>query len=533
MMTDPMMDVDSGAPAPTGTPQTGLHQMPNEILLIILQSLRTPYDLDCLLEAFPQYRVIFDRHSDLVLAAVLRNAIRPEALHHALAVLYAPPMTRTVELDHFEAFAKRYLEDDVEFAFPTEPEDVARLHKIYRNVSAVIDAYAGHALSLLTCSGSHLDHRAVLSDDECARFQRAFFRYDVYCRVFPTISIMNYHEEIGYHTFNDEYQCPGSQYDLFISALQRWEVEELSCVDDFYLSWVTAEYEAIEVKFIDEARPMLQDFETWSARQSGGNDHVPGSATLARFHQETVSAAELQKLDLLLVPRDTRYAMRRRCRFVASLGADMMAALVQCPDADVTRGLLRHIPPLCVSLADAIRIQDGRELQQPLNRVLEVIPEDIYNAGAGHLGPGYYLFRGRCGRSKYLPAGLGSERDRMRQRAYAFWDDARIREPQVTRGFLAAQEMPAPTLRPNSESPLDALPRDAEYRIRRDDLKRLKAKYGGPRESPEGEGGPADAFRKAEVYQHHVHNVLLPGMKGGDFNKAELERALVRNLMSC
>lgn len=506
------MHADPGASAPTETTM-GLHQMPYEMVLLILHSLHTPEDLRNLLracKAYPRYKDIYKRNSTSVNAAIMANAIHPAAMHDALAAIYCPqwgvPKDTT---DDLEDFVERYFEGD-EFVLPTEPEPVMRLCRLYSDASRLIKHYASQALELIGLGGFDVP---VLSDVELARFQRAFFRYEVYCRAFPTANKTLRDTPIGYmYTVDDDEDLVSSdsQYSFFVSRFTKWEVEELTCVHRFYTGLAEKAWEDVEDQFFDDMELVTLDLETWTREffhtgiDDDDDDDFPTMSlhpAYTRFHEVTVSMDDVADLDLNLLPRTVSNVvnMRQRYAFLASLGSSLMRRLITRVNDDVgnelVRDLVSHCVPIQHSWRDALEIQaDFRGRSTP-----ESIPNDIYNPGPEFPGPCYYILSPRAPNSSYLSAEVDEAYCPLRQRAYVFWDGDRVRDPRVIRGLVEARQMDFPALA-RIPSALDCLvTAEPHGRVRHKDVEKLQQKYSRPQMTPSSNVEPIMAIREYQL----------------------------------
>ena len=166
-----------------------LHDLAPELLSLILQALDNPRDLQSCIKASTRCFRVYARSQRLILSSVLKNAILPEALHHALACARIPAPTpsdpRLQQTQLPEAFLDKYFQAN-SFEFPTDCSTTVALCRLYSQISYFIDDYATRAMRALDLEPEAGRTMALaLSSTERARLQRAFFRYELYCRVFP------------------------------------------------------------------------------------------------------------------------------------------------------------------------------------------------------------------------------------------------------------------------------------------------------------------------------------------------------------
>ncbi len=165
-----------------------LHNLAPELLSLILQALDCPRDLYSFIRASPSCFRVYTLTSELVLSSVLKNAILPDVLHHALAHLHIPaalPGSEPGRTEHLEAFLREYFQAD-SFRFPRDKTAIIALCRLYSRISYFVDDYSARAYCAL---GLKLNAEQTtglsLSSTERARLQRAFFRYELYSRVYP------------------------------------------------------------------------------------------------------------------------------------------------------------------------------------------------------------------------------------------------------------------------------------------------------------------------------------------------------------
>ncbi|KAM7214022.1 hypothetical protein V8F06_010594 [Rhypophila decipiens] len=145
----------------------------------------------------------------------------------------------------------------------------------YRELLAIAHIPAG-----VSTTGSHGEegHLAPLSRAETARLQRAFLRYELYCRLFP-------YEEAKSEFIKSSISGE-SQFDLFIRRLEPWEVEELCSIHRFFFN-LAADYMAdLEYQFVESflaaGTPGLTGKwsrkRTWDAANSDAPAQLPSFA---------------------------------------------------------------------------------------------------------------------------------------------------------------------------------------------------------------------------------------------------------------
>ncbi|KAL5091735.1 hypothetical protein Trisim1_002547 [Trichoderma cf. simile WF8] len=99
-----------------------LHDLPPELLRLILTSFDSLPDLYSFIQASPECFRIYRIAPEFILSSVLRNAIHPDALHHALAVTLVDPEESIVmgeDEEHWQFLDSYFQRDSTLFKFPT------------------------------------------------------------------------------------------------------------------------------------------------------------------------------------------------------------------------------------------------------------------------------------------------------------------------------------------------------------------------------------------------------------------------------
>lgn len=448
-------------------------QLPPEVLSLILHSLHSPTDLSSLMSASRPCAHIVCQNMASYFTSVLHNAIHPDAMRHALAVLYASPTYTPFQWDltvPMEQLLSEYLDGkDERFPFPTDWKGISALWDIYDAVSCFVTAYAYKALKFLDpgkagpaspdLSGASLE----LSRAELARLQRAFFRYELYCCVFPT---MKREFDAG------EYFSAQSQWDKFLSHLAPWEVEEMSCAYFSYFSLAAGLFDKVARTFVKDVMAcpgvVTSQVPLPSEQQGQGQQGQDGAM---------VGFDNLEERGMGVFSSRERGHLNRRIGFVASLGAQNLSALVQdekpLPEDKMIRFFVR---PLGDFFPDAVDIAMRPLPQPPYNYT--VLPPDIYRADPQLPGPGYYMYK--HSRIEMCPsANPGDHYSPLRERGYVFWDgDRLLGQPRLSHGLLEARYLDQDLLRmydPQERLPAEALLRPV--RVPRVQMKKLMDVY--------------------------------------------------------
>lgn len=181
--------------ASADTTMASLYNLTPELLVSILQQVSCLRDLRAIISTASLFRGIFNSHQTSILKALLVNSIHSVALHHALAVCYAPsppiipppPDTRHHH-EHAEppeclkSFLNRYFSGNT-FELPSEISSLRLLCRLRARVSRFSNEYFVHATSFL--QGAPINGSSVgsatpstmepLFTTERARLERALF----------------------------------------------------------------------------------------------------------------------------------------------------------------------------------------------------------------------------------------------------------------------------------------------------------------------------------------------------------------------
>ena len=220
--------------------------------------MRTVQSLHSLIAASPSYLQVFRHNRRRVLISVLSNAIPEVALRDALFILNAPeptpghvispPEAPTQDLSILlrghkdrarstaSALMRKYFSNH-EFDFPSTTPELDRLERLCLLVEDYTDDYALYVASKLTTPVDGTPEKgnwdpparfAPLSARERARIQGAFYRYELYCRIFRCYD--NPLSLSGARWRGDSLFSWNEQLNLFIRRMNLWKVEEMGCV---------------------------------------------------------------------------------------------------------------------------------------------------------------------------------------------------------------------------------------------------------------------------------------------------------------
>ncbi|KAI1180566.1 hypothetical protein F4777DRAFT_253169 [Nemania sp. FL0916] len=184
-----------------------LERLAPELLCSIQCALDSPQDLYYLIKASPASLHAFVAARRIILSSVVQNALSPEAIPHALAILHIPK-TPPEEYHHENCdlcdFLDQYLRGN-SWSFPKDLSSVITLARLIPRVSGLIDEYFDFAMKLPVTEPC-LSGFSPPSSTEWARLQIVFLRFEIFYQIFPMRDNSRYHffaEKIFGHAITD------------------------------------------------------------------------------------------------------------------------------------------------------------------------------------------------------------------------------------------------------------------------------------------------------------------------------------------
>ncbi|KAI6083972.1 hypothetical protein F4821DRAFT_181103 [Hypoxylon rubiginosum] len=236
----------------------GLHSLPTELHLLILESLASPLDLFSLISTSKQYYNTFLRTPERILAHVVRNAFGVN-LQNALGAFYAsrPAQDPEKAREAVESLLDDYYHDRL--VLPTSLADLSQLSRLFLIIQRFITDYSVRSTKLLTgkphvilppwshSSYQHVlrGHPVSLSATEETRLRRAFLRFDMYCHCFPLRGLDPVRRPPPLFNGRD-------QSNLFLCLFPRWEVEEICCAHQYLCAVADMAVRDVENDFVNE-----------------------------------------------------------------------------------------------------------------------------------------------------------------------------------------------------------------------------------------------------------------------------------------
>ncbi|KAI1310171.1 hypothetical protein F5Y03DRAFT_347158 [Xylaria venustula] len=394
-----------------------------ELLLSILTSLDSPQDLYSLVRASPASWRVFLTWRKTILSLVIWNAF-PDTIHHALAILHIPKAPLGAEhpdIEDLKAFLDQYFQSDP-WEFPTDLSSIISLTRWTVRISRFIDGYFDFAMRTLAMVHDH-DGSWPLSRTERARLQRAFLRFGIYCQVCPTFN------DHPYRSF-----LPSNlQFTYFLGKLEPWEVEEITCVYEYFTTTIEQYIIEMEGRFIRavltnphlRAPPNhnLQDDQVENREKSGIN---------RAGNMQDFSALELT--DLELFSTDSKDRLRDYARYMASLGLETLKDLLSS-DTDRRWDIIRHESPLWREFLPAALEHAPKILSET------IIPGGDFTDSSSVPSRGWFEFKG-VSYDLYLDIHVSGPIQRLvRICGYVFWGSKRVLRPSVYEAFKTARSM--------------------------------------------------------------------------------------------
>ncbi|KAF5542433.1 hypothetical protein FNAPI_10010 [Fusarium napiforme] len=374
-----------------------LENLAPELISLILQNVDTPRGLHNIISASPLCLRVFSTTPQAFLSSVVRNALPAVNLQHLLALQQTPsPATKSTVSE----FLENYFNASWSFNLPTETSELMLLCRCYNRVEFLISCYTEYMHRL-----GFVNSILIPTSTECVRLQRAFLRFEIYCRVFPASNSF----PLQTVSANDEFSST-KQFDLFISRLSPWEVEEIACVELYFTLMIRDYIDELENHFM-----FTVDNYAWNL--------------LSEPESEVESLVELTALDqtsLSLFSKEGRYRSSDNISYMTSLGLDFIYDL--CTAGEGRSELIRsNCHYLREFLPDALRHSPTwpAEHQHEETATLE------NNSSCSNLG--YLIFSRVEGDERMYKsiATTGGRYSGLRQLGYVFWDSERILSPGI------------------------------------------------------------------------------------------------------
>ena len=261
--------------------------LPAELVLLILEECESSKTLFNAISASPHCYRIFSLHTERVLSKLLKSLVPYQlvrdftALNEALQLQSMARKRKALPDDsEVRGFLSRYFGAD-SFAFPSSKRHLVQALLLHTKISYFIDglvAKPSHEMVMLcrprapgtpfygygdwlgwdtdTEEDTELDFSVSISALERTQIYRAFLRFELYCTFF--------HDGNGPGT---ERYSAQRQFDLFMSQMEPWEVDDMACVEQYLVSTIRAVFNELEADF---EKP-LKEAKTVKSNQASGS----------------------------------------------------------------------------------------------------------------------------------------------------------------------------------------------------------------------------------------------------------------------
>ncbi|KAG9254079.1 uncharacterized protein F5Z01DRAFT_636741 [Emericellopsis atlantica] len=415
--------------------------LPPELLMRILELLESTADLYSVISASPAALRIFETASERVLLTVTRRRIHPQSLRHAVATISVPSVNFKPPwnvLDRYFSSGSEPSEDAL--LAPGKARALATLHA---HVCRHIRRYADQTCAQL--SGPATDGGQQLSSTELTRLERGFYRYELYCRVFPA--------EPG--NALQSRSSAREQFERFIKRLEPWEMEEIVCIHQYFVYHLGTIVDDLESQLVTR-------FLANACREPPVGDA-----------QQVLYYDELDMREMTLFSTEARKDSPHNLGYIAASGLAFMNSVFHATTSTERLDLIRsHGPGTRELLADALYRGAEEIPHPPISRDFSGDDPSLPNLGYLQYAPDVttIYMQIREDDIRWLP---------MRLLGYVFWDSDRLENPLARSVMEQGQGMSMRELRqrfdrskqPSAEARLDG------FRVRRDVMDDLVRDY--------------------------------------------------------
>ena len=248
---------------PEGKASTGLNDLPDDVLWLILQHLDSLSGLHSLIRASRRCFHVFRWNPEFMLKAVLKRCITLEALPIAVAIIRAPTITQTTGVDDIRNYLDLVFNPkNTSFDMPTTRSDLVNLLRLYNRVSRFIDDYQTKALQLFQDSFPTIVTAPLIDSLLQHQMQIHLHRYIPSAPShYPQSSELVFNERFfdmsstarssrGWKTGGKTDFRQGFKLLSFFFNLEEWEVEEMACVHFYYREIVRDVFQDVDRYFL-------------------------------------------------------------------------------------------------------------------------------------------------------------------------------------------------------------------------------------------------------------------------------------------
>jgi hypothetical protein len=230
----------------------GLEDLVPDILLLMLVNAPSMEVLWGFIRASPRMFAVFRDQRDIILSAVIIREIGADVLQEAQSALRSSHwslrgiMSKKNTLEWISTYAVELSHDQ-----PIQQTSLGAvalpLWRQHHSVRTLASLYVREKLHIATqgfrrveseeaLQGPHCYDIEDLSDTEKSRLFRAFYRFAIYGNLFFC----------GYGKMSEETMYAPEQCDNFLCLFPSWQIEELSCINDFVTDKVLEKWQEVE-----------------------------------------------------------------------------------------------------------------------------------------------------------------------------------------------------------------------------------------------------------------------------------------------
>ena len=462
-----------------------LERLPPELLTLILQEVDSPVSLLRFISASPQCLKIFSQYSELILSTIIRKTVPAPTLPHLIAGVNVPTGKDTTN-ENRTFFLDSYL-DSPSIEFPTQKEQIISMCRLWTQVSHFERRYFCAAMAELgfsyyqysalnTSTPSLVPSKRERCDDDSVqqspeahtpspseriRLQRAFLRFDIYCQLFPLRPPWEGCSNVS----------SNEQFTLILSRLKPWEVEEITCVNQ-YLTVLAGTY-------VD----YLQDQFVRAVLSRPGAVYIEPPSTSSRSHPETqnINGVKLRSFDHIDVGgpfffygKEHRNHADAEANELAARGLNYMFRLDTSNEHARKKVLLEDGPWIRDFLPGALECAPGYGPES-------LQPETARNEDSSTANVGCYQYKVPKDEEVYLRINeMYLKNCGVRELGYVFWDSDRIElsavqsrlEKEVQLSWAEANRRFNRSQKPSAEERLSGVLLQSE------DIKQVAMEYG-------------------------------------------------------
>ncbi|MCJ1431059.1 hypothetical protein MMC27_000409 [Xylographa pallens] len=451
----------------------GLDTLAPELVYLILQEMATPTDLSALIHASAPFYRTFLLWRSTTLANVLRNAIHPDVLFDALAVLKAPEVK---ELQYQSDDAR--LKANVEFleGYSSTRESTCYgdlrdlavsipLCRLYSSLDHFITDFSRKALNALSgrpgldalshllggCDELETSQIPNLLNTERARLHRAFFRFELCQRLFSWVGGLP-----GYLTLSRQV----NESNLLLALLPPWEVEEVVCIHQYLTRVLENVFDEVEDEFVAavlrESDENLSHIGEAGSLYSDTATSTPVSESMSTHHdfkesfQDYLARMDRSGLDhgLEFFGDNWKWKHTYRIDYLRAQGLQFLDDFIKLDKQDQTE-LCASVPSRyelwCKQVFHVVPVQD-RLLQREINGERTGLESSLGGENIKDCNKGWLWAAGYQATVRY---NIAANCD-LRRFGYVFWDSKRLEECGLLETICKPEEVVSndPTMLP-------------------------------------------------------------------------------------